>query len=642
MLQPAREPLRGLPAVPAKLIWIVAKALRKQPTERYQDADELLGDLRNLHADLRAGAVRARPTWIVENLRWLRWAGVALLVTATMSLGLWSVRPDGDAQDALPAVRPSPLSSGDGWEGEPALSPDGERVAYASNIDGQYEIYVVSARGGQPLRITDDAAWDRLPTWFPDGDQLAFASDRLGAVGIWKTGQYGGGATLLLADATDPAISPDGRRLAFVRRDTTGWGRIGLARLDDPAAARLVTHGPQQGLWDHREPAWSHDGRRICYSAKNNLWLLDPSTGEVSQLTRDGREDRAPAWSPDDRCVYFQSLRGNVPGLWRVRLRDRTVIRVTQGGGADGHPSVAATGARLVFHTVEALHENLLLIDLATGHEDLIAGQHRDSFPSLAADGSRLAFVSDRWGELAQVWLQDLAAGRPVGPPRRLTDQTGNASHPALSPDGRWVAYYRYEGQARDLWLVPTDGGRPVQLTDDPASDVQLRGRPTAGGSRSSPIATARTRSGSCPLADGRPAGEPVRLTPPGMVAERPIWSPDGACIAFCSDAEVWLQDLAPGAAPRRVTHGAQAARLRWDAAADSLWVSGRWGERLSSLRKIPRDGGPGRPLLVGHPDARSEQTQYFDVSRDGRILALTRRTSRARVWLLEATEGSF
>ena len=606
------------PAVPAKLIWIVAKALRKKPGERYQDAAEMLGDLRNLEADLRAGAAAGRPTWIVENLRWLRWTGVALLAIATMSLGMWAVRPDGDQRDALPTVRPLPLSSGDGWEGEPAISPDGERIAYTSNAEGQYEIYVVSARGGQPLRITDHEAWDRSPAWFPDGDQLAFTSDRQGSVGIWKTHQYGGGATLLLPNASDPAVSPDGTRLAYVQRDVGGEGRIGVASMADLAGACLMTQGQRQGLWSHREPAWSHDGRWICYSAKINLWLLDPATGEVRQLTRDGREDRAPAWSPDDQHVYFQSLRGDVPALWRVRVSDGLVTRVTQGGGADAHPSVAATGHRLAFHAVEARSENLLIFDLATGQESMLGGQHRDSFPSLARDGSQLVFVSDRWGGRSQVWLQELADGRPEGLPTRLTDQPGHASQPALSPDGRWVAYYRYDGEERDLWLIPTVGGRPVRLTTDPGSDVQPAWSPDG---RQLAFASNRDTMFAVwllPVADGQQVGPPTRLTPPGLPAERPLWSPDGGCIAFVCNEDIWLQDLAPGAEPRPLTHDAQAARMRWEATGDSLWVSGRWNGCHNSLRKVPVAGGTARPLLADHPAGVSEQTQYFDLSDDG------------------------
>jgi len=630
------------PGAPAKLIWIVAKALRKRLEDRYQDADEMLRDLRSLHTDLRVGTATCRPTWVVENLRWLRWLSAALVATAALGAGLWLAGLVGGRGDGVPLVTPRALTVGDGWEGEPDVSPAGDRVAYASNAAGQFDLHVVSIGGGQPLRITQHPGRDRAPAWFPDGDQLAFVSDRLGVDGIWTVHQYGGDATLLLADATDPAISPDGRWLAFARLDSTCVGRIGVASVADPTDARLLTRGHEHGLWDHREPAWSHDGTLICYSAKNNLWLLAPLTGHIRQLTRDGREDRVPCWSPDDRHVYFQSQRGEVQGLWRVRVRDGSTEPVTRGGGVEFHPTVARDGRRLAFHAVDARRNDLLIIDLATGREAHVRGESGGDFPSLSPDGTRLAFVSDRWSGRAEVWIQDLADGQPRGDPRRITEQPGNASHPSLSADGTLVAYYRFEGAVRDLWMVPADGGRPTQLTFHRATDAQPTWSPDGRW-----LAFTSDREGAfavwlLPMQDGRRAGDPVRLTPPGMVGERPVWSPDGERIAFHTGGEVWIMDAEPGAVPRQLTTGALAARLRWDASSDAIWVSGYWGEGVYNLRKVPLAGGDPQPVLAGHPDGKSDDTQLFDLSGDGRILALSRRSSLARVWLLEATEGSF
>src|SRR6185437_16793987 len=114
---------------------------------------------------------------------------------------------------------------------------------------GSADIWLVDARGGDPLRLTDDPADDRGPTWFPDGTAIAFASDRGGHPGVWKVPRLGGSATPILADAADPAISPDGTRIAFVRTSPQGRGTVWVAPLADVGHAREITKDGE-GFWD--------------------------------------------------------------------------------------------------------------------------------------------------------------------------------------------------------------------------------------------------------------------------------------------------------------------------------------------------------------------------------------------------------
>ncbi len=630
------------PRAPAKLAWIVSKALRKRPSDRYIDATEMLGDLRSLHQDLRHGGGTSRPTWIVENVRWVRWAGLGLVAVALSVLGLREHVFQGDRSPPIPTGRAVPVTRGVAWEGEPDLSPDGSRIAYVSDENGQLDIYVIDARGGPSVRVTESPARDHSPAWFPNGSDLAYVSDRLGVDAIWKTGQHGGGGTLLLENAWDPAVSPDGTRLAYVAKADREEGRIGVVSLDDPSQRRLLTAGHEQGLWNHREPAWSRDGRRICYSAKNNLWLLDPETREVRQLTFDGREDRSPAWSHDDGHVYFASLRDDVYAVWRVCVDDGRVERLTVGGSNERHPSLSRAGDRLAFQVSFTLGEDMVLLDQRTGREVRLTGQYSDVFPALSQDGSLLAFVSDRWGDQDEIWLQELDAGAPNGRPRRLTEHVGHASHPAISPDKRWVAYYLFDGDERDIWVVPTAGGSPQRITDDPASDVHPAWSPDC-----SQLAFASDRGGgfglwTVPVSEGCRAGPPRRLAVSDQAAYPPTWSPDGKRLAFRADGEIWIANLSTDQPPQRLTRGAQADRLRWDPGSNLIWISGRWGKSCFNLRTVSPAGGEPQLVVPEHCVNDLTNPLMFDITRNGDLLAINESVSRSRIWVLEATGGMF
>ena len=110
------------------------------------------------------------------------------------------------------------LTDNDADDWSPAWSPDGRRIAFDSNRDGDFEIYVMNADGSGVTRLTDNDADDWSPAWSPDGRRIAFDSDRDGDFEIYVMNADGSGVTRLTdndADDWSPAWSPDGRRIAF-------------------------------------------------------------------------------------------------------------------------------------------------------------------------------------------------------------------------------------------------------------------------------------------------------------------------------------------------------------------------------------------------------------------------------------------
>ncbi len=629
--------------VPEELGRIIRKMMAKLPEERYQDAGELLVDLRALRRQRDLGLYSEthplRPPDFARR-RALRRLWL-LLIPAAITTYLVFLR---SREAPLPRAAPVQVTSTDAWERWPVLSPDGGRIAYVSDVRDNTDIYIIDAHGGVPLRITDDAAVDDFPTWFPDGSALAFASDRSGEPSIWKTGQLGGGATLLLANGEQPDLSPDGSRLAFVRRGPTRYSRIWVAPVTNPARATMVTNDGG-GTWDHEHPSWSPDGRMICYATRHGLWTVPAAGGAARRLTSEAELDCDPAWSPTGRQVYFTSHRQGTIALWRIAARGGKPERVTLGSSQECLPSVSNDGTRLVYAT-EIRTRNLIVRDLRSGREVVLRDLSDAHQPAFSPDQRWLVVVSPGVGKELALWLQPFTEGVPSGPPRQLTDQPGDCAHPAFSPDGKFIVYQRIVDENRDLWTIPVRGGQSVRFTEDPAADMNPAWSPDG-----SAVAFVSERGEGCGLwvasvRDGRPAGPARLIDTEAVQAHAPVWSADGSTIFFVGvddrGSEVWMVPADGPASARALTSGAGVIRTRWDTAQGDLLVCGTWGGHRFALRRLsPVDG---TVTAVEPPVDLGPETAppTFDVSRDGRTLVYPRTETKGDIWLLEAREGRY
>jgi Tol biopolymer transport system component/tRNA A-37 threonylcarbamoyl transferase component Bud32 len=617
--------------VPPALERIVSKALAKRREDRYQSA-------REMHHDLCALELERVPRWKVLARAVLR--GAAVVAVALLLRYAFGPRP---APQKTPTASPRQLTTWPGRESRPAVSPDGTLVAFESDRAGNGDIWLVDVRGGEPLRLTDDPAPDRSPAWFPDGRTIAFVSERDGPPGIWRVPTLGGPQVRLIPNASDPAISPDGRTIAFSAVHGE-WRRIAIAPLDDLGTVTWLTHDGD-GLWDHSLPAWSHDGRTICYAEAKNLCLVPAAGGPVRRLTTDDAADFAPAWSPDDRTVYFASYRGGTLALWRVPADGGEPERVTLGTGNESEPSVSSDGSRLLHSTVD-VQIDFVLRDLATGAEAVLAESRLRASPALAPDGSALVYSARGGGGRTDLWVQPLDRGMPSGQARQLTEQAGTVSHASFSPDGRWVVYYRVADGQRDVWIVPAAGGAPIRFTDGPANEFEPSWSPDGRW-----IAFSSDQGGGnhvwiAPVSAGRPAGPARQLTRGATSDFIPRWSPDARRIAFLGNTaggqEVYVVEREGDAEPRQLTTGAGGMDLLWSRVRDEIWVLGRWGEERPTIRRLPPAGGPGLPLAPQPRVGESDVSRRFALSDDGRCFVYMQDRVAGNIWVLDASAGAY
>jgi TolB protein len=228
----------------------------------------------------------------------------------------------------------------------PAWSPDGERIAFTSFLpEGNMEVYVMNADGSGRIRLTDNPAMDAIPTWSPDGMQIAFISNRDGNLEIYAMDADGSDQRNLTRHPnqdSNPAWSPDGRQIAFDsdRGNPEGDSLEATAIYvmdSDGTAAKRVTGDSVAGF----RPAWSPNSRCLVYQSGLSLhdWImlvkLDGS--EPVELVHAGSY---PRWSPDGTMVVYSVIHGE----WNLEihtldLNTLQTSRLTYNNDHDANPA---------------------------------------------------------------------------------------------------------------------------------------------------------------------------------------------------------------------------------------------------------------------------------------------------------------
>jgi TolB protein len=220
----------------------------------------------------------------------------------------------------------------------PALSPDGTRLAFESHRDGNWEIYLLDLESGQVSRLTEEVAFDGAPSWSPDGTRLAFESYRDGNWEIYVLDLEGLRVSRLTDDPAGdyaPAWSPDGQLIAY-----TSW-RDGDKEIYVMGVDGSNQHNLTDADGDDEYPAWSPDGERLAFVSSRDdghtteVYLMKADGQEQTRLTYNDVNDWAPTWSPDGREIVCATYNKGEPfevyHEYRGGHYDLSTIRVSDG-----------------------------------------------------------------------------------------------------------------------------------------------------------------------------------------------------------------------------------------------------------------------------------------------------------------------
>ncbi|HYC05258.1 MAG TPA: winged helix-turn-helix domain-containing protein [Azospirillaceae bacterium] len=411
----------------------------------------------------------------------LRGALLMLALLAAVGLGaLLLYRATGQtvtAQGGWEVLRVTPAVRELDMQLSPALSPDGEMLAYTSLTppDRNSDLYLRRLDGSAPRRLTDHPDWEISPAFSPDGWRLAYLRTGPNRPCEIRVYDLPSGPDRLVRGCeagtrTALAWSPDGRMLYYTHRDSVR-SPSGLVRVPvDGGEPERVTQPTVLGMAD-AYAAFSPDGRRLAFlrlagGGTADLFVMDMATGEQRQVTHDSAPQRGVAWDRTGEGLFFVSARAGDRNLWWVPASGGNPRRLSTSAQPLGRMTAAADRVAVEVENHQASIARLRT-DGSAAPETLAPSNSIDRDPDVASDGT-IVFASDRTMP-SELWLLP-----PGGEPTKLTElRGGRIEAPRWSPDGTRIAFAMTRDGNADVYVVDRDGGRLRRLTEAPAVDMR-------------------------------------------------------------------------------------------------------------------------------------------------------------------------
>jgi tricorn protease len=358
----------------------------------------------------------------------------------------------------------------------PRFSPDGASIAFSSNRNGNYDVYVVSATGGTPRRLTYHTGNDDVVGWTRDSQQVIFRAARgdgafPSVATLYQIGVNGGQESAMGLDwGYWASFSPDGKSLVFNRHPAT-WSRrhyrgsysadLWIADLAGKAYRALLADQRYNRLW----PMWGADGsiyfvadplpndRSILPGSPevrksvNNIYKVPAAGGQPTQVTRHTSGGLFwPSMSSDGKVIVYE----DGFGIWKLNVASGRTNEIklsiatdekeneleveTLTNTVDGF-DISPSGRRAVI----SARGQILTIATDRGDITRVAPDRmasRNDSPRWSADGRLVAFVSDRSGR-DEVWISD-----PDGEsPKKISDLDNEKASLVWTPDSKSLLY---------------------------------------------------------------------------------------------------------------------------------------------------------------------------------------------------------
>jgi serine/threonine protein kinase/Tol biopolymer transport system component len=653
-------PLRDYkPGISDELQRIITKALQKNKEARYQTAEELLVDLRKSNE----GSTASTATYLIGEIRQHR-AGASLalaLLVIVLAAAPFAVYKFFKAKPlAFQNIKVIRLTnSGDVWG--PAISPDGKSVVYAKLADeGKFSLWLRTVGTASETQIgpSIDGGF-YAATFTPDGKYIAYGAqpkDQLAS--SYVLALSGGDATRLpLRRARKVNFSPDGQRLAYVYGNLPeGKTSLVVANADGTGEREVVTWQRPNSLWNAVPPSWSPDGKKIAcvgqYGSEGFPRVVEVNieTGtETTMTSQKWTSMRGVTWLPDmsGLLIVASEETSAFQQIWLISYPGGAARRVTNDTSNYVGLSLTSDGTNLIttktenpisiwVMPVKGTQSTLnvsdsLYIDADSAKQinvtNFTGTAEFEGFASLAwTPEQRILYVSEESGN-ADIWsMNEDGTDR-----RQLTDDRHWDTAPAVSPDGRYIAFMSSRGGAENIWRMDIDGGNQTQLTKK-----RLEHSPTFSADAKSIFYvcwdTGAATIWRVPMEGGEPTQvlsdlSPTSSNPSGSASGTDVQSrgqsaisPDGHLIAYFASGKIWVVPV-EGGQPIKTFH-TNGENVRWTPDGRALTYT-LTRDGIANLWVQPLTGGEPKQLT----NFSSNGILMYEWSRDGKQLAVARET---------------
>ncbi|HYC61842.1 MAG TPA: protein kinase, partial [Thermoanaerobaculia bacterium] len=572
------KPLADLvPDASPSLVRIVGRCLQKNRDQRYQSARDLAFSLASFSSTTSTEIIRS-PLRV--DRRWWRMLAATLAGGALLAIGYLLGMTRSELSPGSPPVVRYLTFSGRDWG--PVSSPDGRTVAFTSTRDGTSRIWIKQIADGSEAALTNGP--DLFPRFSADGATVLFTRLEGSQTSLWRAAVVGNEPRRIIGNARDGDFSPDGTRIAFLRR-TAGSQQVSwelwIAAADGSSARRVhATKEPQL-----HSPRWSPDGRELALIAEG-----DQVTARILLVTVDDGKHRyvapaqargvltAAAWSRLGELVYSMSdvsasqSRGAGGSIYSHDLRsgatrkllsvpvtgryvdvaagrifldfnssnqnlresaigaaDRDGRWLTHGRSSDRQPVYSADGKLVVFSSDRGGNLDLWSINRETSAITRVTDDPTDDWdPGFTADGKQLLWSSNRSGNF-EIWI----ASPDGSDARQLSNDGADAENPTATADGQWIVYTSFHPEKRGIWRMRRDGSEATRIVPGRCLNPEVSPDGTYVAYHTDELnVSARIRVAR--VSDGSETAFQVDVRAPfGASIGRTRWMPDGTAIAF-------------------------------------------------------------------------------------------------------------
>jgi Tol biopolymer transport system component/uncharacterized protein YukE len=370
------------------------------------------------------------------------------------------------------------------------------RIAFATNRDGDFEIYLMSGTGGSQANLTNSAGTsDTNPSFSADGTKVAFVRDG----NVWRINTDGSALTqLTTTGGTDPAWSPDGTKIAFASAGDI-WA---VSSVDGSGPTNLTNHGAVDSA-----PAWSPDGARIAFTTDRagnaEVYSMNAADGgSPTPLSSSSAADRDPSWSADGTKIAFVSERDGNAELYVMNADGGGQTRLTSDARTQSAPSWSPDGTKIAYAATD--------------------GANSDVYVIAAAGGSSTALTTGTAADGEPDWGVALAS---ISPPTITGAPTGGTTLTAST--GSWVSSSTITGYSYVWKRCDASGASCAAISGATSSTYRLTSSDV--GSTVRVAVTATTADGSATAESAATAvvtaGPPVNVTAPAITGTASVGS---------------------------------------------------------------------------------------------------------------------